>query len=83
MALDDRWFTEIAPHEGMATSFRITARLAEERSPWQRLEVWRTDTFGNLMVLDGCTMVSTRDEFIYHEMITHPPRSPPAAGRHG
>ena len=72
MALDDRWFTEIAPHEGMATSFRVTARLAEERSPWQRLEVWRTDTFGNLMVLDGCTMVSTRDEFIYHEMVTHP-----------
>ena len=72
MALDDRWFTEIAPHEGMATSFRIEARLADERSAWQRLEVFRTETFGNLMALDGCVMLTSRDEFIYHEMISHP-----------
>ena len=24
------------------------------------------------MVIDGCTMVSTRDNFFYHEMISHP-----------
>jgi spermidine synthase len=72
MALDDRWCTEVAPHEGMATSFRIEERLADERSAWQRLEVVRTSTFGNLMLLDGCTMVSERDEFIYHEMVSHP-----------
>ena len=72
MALDDRWCTEVAPHEGMAVSFRVEERLADERSPWQRLEVVRTSTFGNLMLLDGCTMVSERDEFIYHEMVSHP-----------
>lgn len=72
MALDDRWCTEVAPHEGMAVSFRVEERLADERSAWQRLEVVRTSTFGNLMLLDGCTMVSERDEFIYHEMVSHP-----------
>ena len=72
MSLDDSWFTEVAPHEGMATSFRIEARLAEERSAWQRLEVYRTASFGNLMALDGCVMLTGRDEFIYHEMISHP-----------
>jgi len=72
MALDDRWCTEVAPHEGIAVSFRVEERLADERSPWQRLEVLRTATFGNLMLLDGCTMVSERDEFIYHEMVSHP-----------
>src|SRR3546814_3993184 len=24
------------------------------------------------MTLDGCTMVSTRDNFLYHEMMSHP-----------
>ena len=72
MALDENWFTEVAPHEGMATSFRVEAKLAEERSAWQRLEVYRTASFGNLMVLDGCVMLTGRDEFIYHEMISHP-----------
>ena len=24
------------------------------------------------MILDGCTMVSTSDNFLYHEMISHP-----------
>lgn len=72
MSLDDSWFTEIAPHEGMATSFRVEAKLAEERSAWQRLEVYRTASFGNLMALDGCVMLTGRDEFIYHEMISHP-----------
>jgi spermidine synthase len=72
MALDDDWFTEVAPNEGIATSFRVEAKLAEERSAWQRLEVWRTASFGNLMALDGCVMLTGRDEFIYHEMISHP-----------
>jgi len=32
----------------------------------------KTETFGNLMIIDGCTMVSTRDNFFYHEMMSHP-----------
>jgi len=28
--------------------------------------------FGNLMVIDGCIMLTARDNFIYHEMMSHP-----------
>jgi spermidine synthase len=72
MALDDGWFTEVAPAEGVAFSLKLRRKLADERSAYQRLEVYETETFGNLMVLDGCVMLTGRDEFAYHEMIAHP-----------
>ena len=46
--------------------------MHEEQSQFQHLEIYETETFGNLMVIDGCTMVSTRDNFFYHEMMSHP-----------
>ena len=72
MSLDETWFTEICPQSGSAFSLKIKAKLHEEQTPFQKLEVYDTETFGKLMVLDGCTMVTTRDNFLYHEMISHP-----------
>jgi spermidine synthase len=66
------WFTEEAPGVASAFSLKITKKLHEEQSPFQHLEIYETESFGNLMVIDGCTMVSTRDNFFYHEMISHP-----------
>jgi spermidine synthase len=34
--------------------------------------MFETTDFGNLMIIDGCTMVTTRENFFYHEMISHP-----------
>lgn len=73
MALDSRsWFTEQCPEAGTAFSFKITARLHEERSPYQRIEIYDTEHFGRLMVIDGFVMLTGRDNFIYHEMMSHP-----------
>ncbi|MDD1610974.1 MAG: polyamine aminopropyltransferase [Methylococcaceae bacterium] len=66
------WFTEQVPSAGTAFSLKIKQKLHEEQSDFQFLEIYETETFGNLMVIDGCTMVSTRDNFFYHEMISHP-----------
>jgi spermidine synthase len=68
----DEWFTEQHHNAGSAFSLKIKRKLAEEQSPFQHLEIYETETFGNLMVIDGCTMVSTRDNFFYHEMMSHP-----------
>ena len=72
MTLDQNWFSE--PHEpaGSAISFRITKKLAERRTPFQFIEVYETTDWGNLMVIDGAIMLTTRDNFLYHEMISHP-----------
>ncbi|MFO7848299.1 MAG: polyamine aminopropyltransferase [Balneolaceae bacterium] len=45
--------------------------LFSEQSPYQRVEVYETDTWGNLMTIDGMVMLSERDEFVYHEMLSH------------
>ncbi|HVT36400.1 MAG TPA: polyamine aminopropyltransferase, partial [Nevskiaceae bacterium] len=71
MALDKSWFTE--PMEKTGTAFSLKAkRLHSEKTPYQKIEIWQTETFGYLMTIDGCTMVSTRDNFLYHEMMSHP-----------
>ncbi|MCF6209584.1 MAG: polyamine aminopropyltransferase [Gammaproteobacteria bacterium] len=70
--LDANWFTEIHQDAGSAFSLRIRRKLADEQTPYQHIEVFETTDFGNFMVIDGCTMVSARENFIYHEMMTHP-----------
>jgi spermidine synthase len=72
MAQNDNWFTEQVPAIGTGFSLKIKRKLHEEQTPYQKLEMYETETFGYLMVLDGCTMVSTRDNFLYHEMMAHP-----------
>jgi len=70
--LDDQWFSEPVASDGSAFSLKIKRKLHEEQSEFQFLEIYETEHFGNLMVIDGCTMVSTRDNFFYHEMMSHP-----------
>jgi len=70
--LNDGWFTEIFQDHGTAFSLKVTKKLHEEQSQFQKLEIWETETFGNLMVIDGCVMLTSRDNFLYHEMMTHP-----------
>jgi spermidine synthase len=72
MALDSSWFTEAAERAGTAFSLKLGARVHAEQTPYQHIEIFETASFGYLMVIDGCTMVSTRDNFLYHEMMSHP-----------
>ncbi len=66
------WFTETVEDKGTGFSLKLGEHLHGEQTPYQRIDIYRTETFGHLMVIDGCTMVSTRDNFLYHEMMTHP-----------
>ncbi len=47
--------------------------LFSEETPYQTVEVYETDTWGNLMTIDGMVMLSETDEFVYHEMLSHVP----------
>ena len=69
---DDQWFTEVFDSHGSAFSLKISEKLLDVQSQYQHLEVYATETYGNLMVLDGCVMLTDRDNFLYHEMIAHP-----------
>jgi spermidine synthase len=69
---ENTWFTEVVESDGSAFSLRIRRKLHEEKSPFQTIAVYETTDFGNLMVIDGFTMLSTRENFLYHEMLAHP-----------
>jgi len=69
---ENNWFTEQWPGEESALSLKIKRKLHDEQSPYQRIEVFETETFGKLLTLDGLVMLTDRDNFIYHEMLAHP-----------
>lgn len=72
MSLDDGWFTETCKDAGTAFSLQVKAKLADEQTPYQHIEIFETAEFGNLMVIDGFVMLTSRDNFLYHEMMSHP-----------
>lgn len=65
------WVDEIY-QDIVRTSFKLKKRLFKGKSPFQTVEVVETAGHGRLLLIDGMTMVSERDEFVYHEMIAHP-----------
>lgn len=71
MSLDQSWISEAV--EATGTAFALKGRkIHEEQTPYQKIEIFETASCGYLMTIDGCTMVSTRDNFLYHEMMSHP-----------
>jgi spermidine synthase len=70
--INSEWFTERCQEAGAAFSLRIREKLHEEQSEYQRIEVYATTNFGNLMVIDGFVMLTGLDNFLYHEMMSHP-----------
>jgi len=72
MTPQTQWFTEQHDYSGSSIGFRVTGRLHTEQSAFQHIEIYDTTDWGKLMVIDGCMMVTTRDNFFYHEMMSHP-----------
>lgn len=72
--MTERWIDERL-HEaaGVRTSFRADRILVESKTEHQELVLFENQTFGRVLMLDGATQLTTRDEFIYHEMMSHLP----------
>ncbi len=69
---DRKWFTEVCKEAGSAQSWVIEEHLAHEVTEFQTIDIYRTAKWGNLMVIDGFVMLTGRDNFLYHEMLSHP-----------
>ena len=66
------WFTE--RHTAHAKlSIKEERQLYSAQSEFQRIDVFDSREFGRFLTLDGYMMLTEKDEFIYHEMITHVP----------
>lgn len=67
-----QWLYEQFAPAGSAIGYRITRKLDEVQSPFQKIEIYESTDWGNLMLIDGAMMLTTRDNFLYHEMMAHP-----------
>jgi len=68
------WFIEnVEPILGAGISMKRERTLCKKRSEFQEIEVFENPVYGKVMTLDGAVMVTDKDEFVYHEMITHVP----------
>ena len=67
----DVWFTE--RDDKIALSLKHDGKLYDVQSDFQRVAVYNTQAYGNMLTLDGMVMTTEVDEYVYHEMITHVP----------
>ena len=72
--MTQRWISETLFDElGFRMTFAVERVLYELATEHQHLMLFENKHFGKVLMLDGATQVTTRDEFIYHEMMTHVP----------
>jgi len=60
-------------HKGYSQSFEVTNVLYHDKTEHQDLVIFETPVFGRVMALDNIIQVTSRDEYVYHEMMTHVP----------
>ena len=60
-------------YSGYGQSFTVDRILFEDKTEHQHLVIFENRGFGRVMALDGVIQTTEKDEFIYHEMLTHVP----------
>ena len=66
------WYTDEHTRD-VRFSMKVVEQIASRRSAVQQIDILDTPAYGRVLVLDGGLMITEKDEFIYHEMITHVP----------
>lgn len=54
-------------------SVQVNRQLYSEENEYIRLDIFESPEFGRFLTVDGYIITTERDEFIYHEMMTHVP----------
>jgi spermidine synthase len=71
---EKRWIAEtLFDPEGFRMTFEVERVLYETQTDHQHLVLFQHKFFGKVLMLDGATQVTSKDEFVYHEMMTHVP----------
>jgi spermidine synthase len=60
-------------YDGYGQAFDVEEVLFEQQTDSWHLIIFRNPKFGTVMALDGIIQTTEKDEFIYHEMLTHVP----------
>lgn len=66
------WFSEIQT-DNVKLTVKINKHLFSGQSEFQKVDILDSVEFGRMLVIDGITMITERDEFVYHDMLSHVP----------
>ncbi len=64
------WYSEKHTND-IKFSIRVERQLYSGKSEYQKIDVFESKEVGRFLVLDEFLMLTEKDEFIYHEMISH------------
>ena len=71
---EKRWIPETLFDElGFRMTYEVERVLYEMQTEHQHLVLFEHKYFGKMLMLDGATQITKRDEFIYQEMMSHVP----------
>jgi spermidine synthase len=71
---EKRWIAETLFDDlGFRMTFQVDKVLYELQTEHQHLVLFEQPYFGKMLMLDGATQISKKDEFIYQEMMSHVP----------
>ena len=68
----ERWVEETL-HAGFRVRLKADRVLFDSETEHQQLIIFDNADYGRVMMLDGVVQLSTKDEFVYHEMMAHVP----------
>jgi spermidine synthase len=72
--VENRWIAETLFDElGFRMSYEVEKVLYEVETEHQHLVLFDHKFFGKMLMLDGATQISSRDEYVYQEMMSHVP----------
>jgi spermidine synthase len=68
----DLWLRE-AQISDAAMTYKVKETLVRKKTKYQDLAIVDTYALGRMLLLDGIVQTTIKDEYVYHEMITHIP----------
>ena len=68
----EMWFHD-EHTDNVKLAIRVDYQVFSAQSEIQRIDVLESKEFGKILVVDGDLMLTEKDEFIYHAMISHVP----------
>lgn len=68
----DLWYSENWSDE-TKFSIKVKEHIYSEQTSFQKIDFFVSNEYGRFFTLDGVIMITEKDEFSYHEMITHVP----------
>jgi len=71
--MDHLMYMEYYTGRNAGIFMKIKKMLHSYQSPYQRIDIFEHPDFGKVFALDGITMMTEVDEFMYHEMLVHVP----------